>query len=50
MILSTTDLMEIAFNIVYLIIIYVFVIFMAKNLKKSDEKAIAQRYLLTSFY
>ena len=47
--LSTTDLMEISFNIVYLIIIYIFVIFMTSRLDTSQEKNITKRFLLAFF-
>lgn len=47
--LSSTDLMEIAFNVVYLIIIYVFVILMTLNSKRTQDKPVAQRFILAFF-
>lgn len=47
--LSSTDVMEISFNIVYLIIIYFFVIFMALRYTKTKEKDITKRFLLAFF-
>ena len=47
--LSITDLMEISFNIVYLIIIYIFVILMTIRLDITREKNITKRFVLAFF-
>lgn len=47
--LTSTDIMEISFNIVYLIVIYCFVFFMFLKYNNTKEKKITKRYILAFF-
>ena len=49
MALEPTDIMEISFNIIYLLIIYIFVLIMLLRLKFTKEKIITYRYALAFF-